>query len=509
MSAKILPFEKASVVFRELRRHRKKIVQCHGTFDLVHPGHIIHFEEAKKLGDVLAVTITSAPYVNKGPGRPFFNDNLRAKALAALEVVDHVVIVPFPAAVEAIELVRPHVYCKGLEYQDFSNDVTGNIHDDVTVVQKQGGKVRYVGSVVFSSTRLLNNYLDPHSPQVKNFCRSLARRFGPADLRREVDAFSCLKVLVVGEVIFDRYSTVDVQGLTSKNRILSARHLGEETYGGGALAVLRHLREFTPHVHLATVTGTEGWLAKELQPYRKNLAGHVAVKNGVTVVKHRFVEPKAEGKELAKLFSVNLLSNETISGETEKRLLAKLRREVRWADVVLVMDFGHGLLTETTRRFLEKKARFLALNCQTNSNNYGFNVINRRYHRADSFSLDQTEITLAVGRRRFDFDKELGKLQRQLKSQYAWLTRGVRETIGISRRAICHCAPFEQTVVDTVGAGDAFCALATLAAVRGLPIEAATFLGQLAGAQAVKVPGNAEPVRKASLLKSGMGLLNF
>jgi len=125
MSAKILVFPRAAATFRELRRRGRKLVQCHGTFDLVHPGHVIHFEEAKKLGHVLVVTLTAASHVNKGPGRPFFNDALRAKALAALEVVDYVVVVPHTAAVEAIELVRPHFYCKGLEYQESANDVTG------------------------------------------------------------------------------------------------------------------------------------------------------------------------------------------------------------------------------------------------------------------------------------------------------------------------------------------------------------------------------------------------
>jgi rfaE bifunctional protein nucleotidyltransferase chain/domain len=509
MSAKILVFPRAAATFEELRRKGRKLVQCHGTFDLVHPGHVIHFEEAKKLGDVLVVTLTAASHVNKGPGRPFFNDALRAKALAALEVVDYVVVVPHTAAVEAIELVRPHIYCKGLEYQEAENDVTGNIHDDVATVEKLGGKVRYVGSVVFSSTRLLNNYFEAQEPEVKEFCHNLARRFDPAALRREVDAFARLRVLVVGEVIFDRYSTVDVQGLTSKNRILSARLLGEETHGGGALAVVRHLREFTPHVRLATATGCEAWLPKLLRPYRQNLAGHVAVKDGVTIVKQRFVEPKAEGKELSKLFSLNLISNEPLDAATERRLLAKLQRQALWADVVLIMDFGHGLMTRPVRAFLEAKAKFLAVNCQTNSNNYGFNIINRRYQRADSFSLDQAEITLAVGRRRFEFEKELGNLRRHLRSRYAWLTRGGRETIGLTPKAACHCAPFERNIVDTVGAGDAFCAVATLAAARGLPIEEATFLGQLAGAQAVKVPGNAAPVRKVDLLKTGMALLNF
>jgi sugar/nucleoside kinase (ribokinase family) len=229
----------------------------------------------------------------------------------------------------------------------------------------------------------------------------------------------------------------------------------------------------------------------------------------VTIVKQRFVEPKTEGKELAKLFSVNLIKNEPLDAATERKFLSKLRRLVPQADVVLVTDFGHGLLTQPVRRLLEREAKFLAVNCQTNSNNYGFNVINRRYRRADSFSLDQTEITLAVGRRHFDFEKELGELRRHLKSRYGWLTRGGRETIGMTPQTTCHCMPFERVVVDTVGAGDAFCAIATMAAAQGLPVEEATFLGQLAGAQAVKVPGNAAPVRKVDLLKTGMALLNY
>ena len=80
-----------------------KIVQCHGTFDLIHPGHVIHFEESKGMGDVLIVTVTGEKFVNKGPRRPYFNDELRLRSLTALESVDYVAIIPYPAAVEAIE----------------------------------------------------------------------------------------------------------------------------------------------------------------------------------------------------------------------------------------------------------------------------------------------------------------------------------------------------------------------------------------------------------------------
>ena len=69
----------------------KKIVLCHGVFDLLHIGHIKHFEEAKKFGDVLIVSVTSDEFVNKGPNRPVFNLALRAEALIALECVDYVI----------------------------------------------------------------------------------------------------------------------------------------------------------------------------------------------------------------------------------------------------------------------------------------------------------------------------------------------------------------------------------------------------------------------------------
>lgn len=173
---KILSFAEAEAVLDAKRRNGRRIVQCHGTFDLIHPGHIVHLEEARALGDLLVVTVTDEKHVNKGPGRPCFNDPLRARTLAALECVDYVVLIPYVAAVEAIRLVKPAIYCKGTEYQDTSNDVTGNIHDDLSEVRAHGGEVRYIGSVVFSSTKILNRHFD-HLPQaVRDYCSQLSSK---------------------------------------------------------------------------------------------------------------------------------------------------------------------------------------------------------------------------------------------------------------------------------------------------------------------------------------------
>jgi cytidyltransferase-like protein len=509
--SKIIAYEQAPALFADLRAQGRKLVHCHGTFDMIHPGHIVHFEEAKALGDVLVVTITSEKWVNKGPGRPYFNDALRARWISALGCVDYVVVIPFAAAVEAIECVRAHFYCKGREYADQSNDVTGNIADDVGAVKRVGGEMRYVGSIVFSSTKLLNHHFDPYPAEVKSFCQEVSKNCSATKFREIVDGFKNLRVLVIGDLIFDKYTTLEVQGLTSKNRILSGRFISDEMQAGGALAVFRHIREFTPHVKLIGLAGNEPWLdgtlADFIQPHEHDL---VRSDEFTTVVKQRFVEPRLEGKELPKLFSVNYIDKHTPKEALQYAVLERIADQIEKFDLVLVMDFGHGVLEDLVRVYVQQQAKFLAVNCQTNSNNHGFNILTRRYRRADAFSLDQTEMNLAVGRRDVDYGRELTGIAAQLGSRYAWLTRGSHETLGRNcQKDLCKCAPFERVVVDTLGAGDAFCAAASLAAASGLPLNLATFMGQLAGAQAVKIVGNSEPVRKAKFLKAGQSMLAF
>ena len=509
MSTKIQPFTNLAYAVKKLRLGGNRIVHCHGTFDLIHPGHISHFEEAKAKGDALVVTLTAGNYVKKGPGRPFFNDHHRAKFLAALSCVDLVAVVPFPAAKEAIEAVRPDIYCKGMEYKDRTGDVSGKLSEDIRAVRSGGGRVAYVGSVVFSSSKLLRDGLETRSEALTRFCKNIAKHTSVEKLRQAVEGFRDLKILVVGDIIFDRYTTVAVQGLTSKNRIISCRFLKEETQCGGALAVYRHLREFAPRTQLLGALGTEPWVSwrmARITKEGKNLS--VRDPDYVSIVKQRFVDPRMEGKELSKLFSVNYLREDGISPVMEKEVLRRLRKAVPKADVVLIMDFGHGLLTPAIRKYLEKKARMLVVNCQTNSNNFAFNLINRKYRRADAFALDSTEMHLAAGKKKILFEKELEKLARTLRSKAAWLTQGSVETVGWnSREGFVRCEPLAKTVVDTVGAGDAFISMATLGVAQRLPLDLTTLLAQLAGAEAVNIVGNERSISKTNILKGAMSLI--
>lgn len=508
---KVVAFDAAPGVFAALRQAGNKVVHSHGVFDLIHPGHILHLEEARALGDILVVTLTADKFVNKGPGRPYFNEQLRTRSLSALACVDYVVLSPNPGAVAAIECIHPDVYCKGKEYEDPDFDLTGALKAESDAVERIGGQLRYAGPIKYSSTRLLNQFFDHLSSPVREFCGSLAKQFTQREFCDAIESFRNLKVLVVGDTIFDRYSYVTVQGLTSKNRIISGRFLEEETQCGGALAVFRHVREFVDDVRFVSLCGTEPWAQEELRTHVPPEADRIVRDNHfTTVVKQRFVEPVSEGKELSKLFAVNYLDARPPSSEVQAQVLERLRHEIRGVDAVLLLDFGHGMMQERNRDLVQDASPFLALNCQTNSNNHGFNLISRQYHRAHAFTLDVQELVLSCGRRSPDFPAELESLRRKLKATFGWLTRGAAETIGLAEgKAPCFCPPLEYDVVDTIGAGDAFYSLAALAAVRQLPVALATFLGQLAAAQAVKIVGNAHPISKQKLVQGGISLLNL
>ncbi|MCX5750080.1 MAG: adenylyltransferase/cytidyltransferase family protein, partial [Candidatus Saganbacteria bacterium] len=143
MYKKIKTIRELKEIVAKLKKQGKKIVHCHGVFDLVHPGHIRHLASAKKEGDVLIVTVTEDKYVKKGPGRPIFNENLRAETLAAVENVDFVAINRYPTAVEAIKILKPDIYVKGQEYAKKEKDVTGKISEEEEAVKAVGGKIAF------------------------------------------------------------------------------------------------------------------------------------------------------------------------------------------------------------------------------------------------------------------------------------------------------------------------------------------------------------------------------
>lgn len=502
---KIRAIEELAKELALLRVENKKIVHCHGVFDLLHVGHIRHFEEAKKLGDVLIVTVTPDRYVNKGPHRPVFSDDLRAEAIAALDCVDYVAINKWQMAVEAITLLQPDFYVKGSDYTDAEKDRTGGIRLEEAAIKSVNGQLVFTDEISFSSSNLINRHLAVFPKAVSDYLVDFSTRYSTEDVLQYLESAQSQKVLVVGETVIDEYQYCESIGKSAKEPILATRYLSSEKFAGGILAVANHVANFCDNVGMLTILGAED---TQEDFVRENVNSNVDIRfiykaDSPTIVKRRF----AESYLMQKLFEVYEMNDEMLNQTQNQELCAMLNDVIPHYDVVIVVDFGHGMLTRDAINILCSKARFLAVNTQANAGNRGFNTISK-YPRADYISLAESEIRLEARDRQGELREMIHDVSRRLACARMVVTRGKHGCLCYSEEeGFIEVPAFAGQVVDRIGAGDAFLSLTTLCVAQKAPMEVIGFIGNAVGAQAVATIGNRESIERVSLFKHIESLL--
>ena len=498
-AAKILSLDALEKQASDLRGNGKRVVMCHGTFDLMHTGHIRHLQRARHEGDLLLVTVTADAYVNKGPGRPVFPEDLRAETLAALACVDFVSIDHEPTAVNAISRLRPHVYAKGSEYRVSADDVTGNIEREQRAVEDCGGEIFYTDEITFSSSSLLNEHFGVLSAEARDYLQEFRKKYSFKDIINLVKGLADLKVLVVGDAIIDQYHYVKVLGQVGKGTVLSVKYESDEQFAGGALAVANHLAGFANAVTLVTGLGTidtyEAFIRSKLLP---NVTPRFfEVDNAPTITKRRFVD-----EDLTKLFEVYFCSEEPMSVEVDDAVCGWLEANLKAFDVVIVPDFGNGFISPNMIDVLCRSARFLGVNTQLNSGNRGHHVINR-YPRADFVSINEPELRLAAHNRHDPLELVAETIGKRVHSDHIAITYGAKGAMFKNRKSgAVHYVPALSTkVLDRIGAGDAFLAVAGLCIGGGLPSEIAAYVGSASAALEVQIVGNRESMDSVTLFK--------
>src|SRR4051794_8345247 len=255
---KIVPLADLARVRSQFRD--RTIVLCHGAFDLVHVGHMIHFEEARALGDILVVTITADRHITKKRSVSMRED-YRARQVAALEIVDYVAIVDEPSAVAAIEALHPDIYVKGPEYSDLLLDKTSNISHEKALVESYGGRLHFTSGETFSSTKLSHFLLSSteasqDNPLLRNdrvMFRDLSNRgFTLEEVKSFLLAASRLRVCLVGETIIDEWVDVSVENISQKSRCVAGLETARVRQIGGAGIIALHLAGFVKSVHCFT-----------------------------------------------------------------------------------------------------------------------------------------------------------------------------------------------------------------------------------------------------------------
>jgi rfaE bifunctional protein nucleotidyltransferase chain/domain len=475
------------------------VVQCHGVFDLMHIGHIRHFEEAKGLGDVLVVTITPDRFVNKGPHRPAFPEDLRAETIAALGCVDYVAVNEWPTAVETVKLLRPDVYAKGPDYRDSGADITGKIIEEADAVSAIGGRVAFTDDIVFSSSNLVNRYLPVYSKEVREYLSGFSQRHRSDEVLGYLEGAKMLKVLLVGEAIIDEYQHCVAIGKSAKEPILAAQYLWTEKYAGGILAVANHAANFCDDVGMVSMLGAvnpqNDFIEQNLNSNIEPVFLHKD--DSPTIVKRRFVESYLSQK----LFEVYEINDDELTEVQDRELCGILEEMVPKFDVVVVADYGHGMLTDNAIEVLTDRARVLAVNTQANAGNKGFNTISK-YPRADFVCLASHEIALEERNRKSDYRDMALSVTERLNCDRIIVTLGKVGSLCYSKdEGFFEIPAFAGQVVDSMGAGDAMLSVASLCIAQNAPMEVVGFIGNVVGAQAVATMGHRTSVERVPLMK--------
>lgn len=442
--------------------YKESVVLCHGVFDVLHIGHIKYLEAAKKHGNWLVVSITSDKHVNKGPGRPYFNEKLRKEMLLNLKIVDHVLINDYPSAVPIINQIKPSFYIKGSDYKDLEKDVTGKIYQEIEAVESHGGQVIFLNEEMFSSSNIINTVFNQWSDTQKKVINEINGLGGLSlikDYLKQIE--QTLKVVVVGELIWDTYRFVRPEGVSSKSPSISARYCHEERYRGGAWAIRNHIESFCP-VTLVT--------------------------SKVEHEKIRYISAES-GQRMFEVTNIKKEDDPLVPHPWPEHNLC------------IVADFGHGLINKNNLQ----TDKFRALNVQTNSSNYGFNVF-PKHEEWNYLVLDQREIRLAFN------DRETSAIDLGFRA-HGFNSAPVGLTLGPNGSAFFHegkcypCPSFTDNIVDTIGAGDAYLALTSLLVRVGAPPQITNFLGNVFAGLKTKIIGNKASVTKISLIKAVESIL--
>ncbi len=445
-----------------------RVVMAHGSFELLHAGHVAHLEEARAMGDYLVVGVTADRHVQKGPGRPAVCAQDRARAVRALRCVDHVYIDDYATPEFLIECWRPAIFVKGADY-------AGQPIPEQAWVARYGGEVRFThGDTMYHSRQWLNGNaratMEQQGVQV-------------ADLLAVLDQAATYRIHVVGDLIVDEYVQGELIGPLTLQVHESRRDLG------GAAAVALHVEGAGAQVTLTYPRGDD----RVADWAHTMLLASGAASYPVWVqrpVPHKTRHYSADGL----LCQIDEVDSAPLAPPAVQHMAGRIATVP--TDAVIFADYRHGVFHPDSLPVLRAAIPENALTVADSqvASRWGNIMDFKGFHLV---TPNEREARWATGHQDADVRAVAALLGEVFPS--VLVTRGAAGLVGVDPMgAFCTVPALATQVVDPVGAGDALLAYATLGLLASQRLVTAAWLGSVAAAIACSRRGNA-PVTAAEV----------
>ncbi len=486
---------------KKIQKTKNTIVMCHGVFDLFHFGHLNHLNEAKKYGKILIVSVTSDKYVNKGPGRPFFNINQRLQILASVEIIDYLIVSDYPTSVNNINKIKPNVYFKGPDYLEHEDDFTGFIKTEIDAVKKNKGKIIYGTTPTFSSSNVLNKISDFTKDQKKIIYKIKSKKSFNEISKNILKSSKKLRVLVIGEMIIDKFTFCNALGKSGKEAILNLEKKIEKEYVGGVGAIANHVSDFAKEISIITYLGSYNNKKKFIL---NNLSSNIKLdfikkQHSTTIIKTKIIDVSNNSK----LLGIYDFNEKYLSSEEEKKFLNKIKKKIEKFDIVIVSDYGHSLIGKKIANFLSKNNKVI-VNTQLNSANHGYHTIGK-YKNSNWAIINEVELRHELRNRHDTIKKLMSKLSKKLNIKNLIVTCGKNGVYyyDSKNKKFNFCPAFAKKIVDKIGSGDSFMSIFSIMN-KCFPknLDLSLFLSSLATTQVLEGFGNEKIIRLNNLLKA-------
>ena len=181
-----------------------------------------------------------------------------------MQDVDYVSINETARALNVLKKIKPNIFCKGNDYKNNIDDITGEIKNEIKEIKKYKGKIVYTDEISFSSSRLINNSTNFYSPNQKKIIKKISKNFQFKSIKKIIDNFKNIKILVIGETIIDQYNFCEAVGKSGKEPILVLKQNSKQQYFGGVLSIAQNLSKFSNKVSIISTIGDKKEYLKDI-----------------------------------------------------------------------------------------------------------------------------------------------------------------------------------------------------------------------------------------------------